>query len=79
LPKPRQQLSGPSHRRQNITASIDAYRTQQAATVTQIWIDGWTATPTPTNTPVPTSTPDLLQTTLEPARSFSGNNLDWTL
>ena len=35
----------------NITASIDAYRTQEAATTTQVWIDSWTATPAITPTP----------------------------
>jgi len=38
----------------NLTASIDAYRAQQAATITQAWIDSWTDTPTATFTPSPT-------------------------
>lgn len=43
----------------NITASIEAYRTQQAVTVTQAWIDSWTETPLPTSTSTytPTSQP----------------------
>ncbi|MFC1959732.1 SUMF1/EgtB/PvdO family nonheme iron enzyme [Chloroflexota bacterium] len=43
----------------DITASIEAYRTQQAATETQAWINSWTDTPTATLTPTntPTITP----------------------
>ncbi len=57
----------------NITASIDAYRTQQAGTVTQAWIDSWTPTPSPT----PTATPHPLQAALDRAQTFSGSNDDW--
>lgn len=53
----------------NITASIDAFRTQQAQTATRAWIDSWTDTPTPT--------PDPLQVALDAARSFTGINADW--
>jgi len=65
----------------NITASIDAYRTEQAATATQAWIDSWTDTPTstmtPTDTPTPTPTPDVTAT-LVAARfpNGIGMNLD---
>jgi formylglycine-generating enzyme required for sulfatase activity len=51
----------------NITASIEAFRTEQAQTATQAWIDSWTATPTP----------DPLQAALAAARAFSGGNADW--
>ena len=37
----------------NVTASIEAYRTHQAATATQSWIDSWTDTPIPTVAPIP--------------------------
>ncbi len=40
----------------NITASIEAFRTMQAATNTQAWIDSWTDTPTPTYTSTQTFT-----------------------
>lgn len=48
----------------NITASIEAYRTAQAATTTQVWIDSWTDTPTPTPTftSTYTHTPTFTQT-----------------
>jgi formylglycine-generating enzyme required for sulfatase activity len=56
----------------NITASIDAFRTQVAVTTTQEWIDSWTATPTSTNTPTP------LEEALNRARNFTGiQNRDW--
>lgn len=55
----------------NVTASIDAYRTQQAATITQAWIDSWTATPTSTHTPTPTPDPLVL------ARGPVVRNADW--
>ena len=60
----------------NITASIEAYRTQQAETATQEWLDSWetvtavytpptltsTATITPTETNTPTQTPTITNT-----------------
>jgi hypothetical protein len=55
----------------DITASIEAFRTEQAATVTQAWIDSWTATPTPTNTPTPNATATLIA--FRPQ-----TNADWT-
>jgi formylglycine-generating enzyme required for sulfatase activity len=74
----------------NITASIEAFRTQQAATTTQAWVDSWTATPTPTvtpsSTPTPTATftptntptPTNTLTPLEQARIPVTHNVDWT-
>jgi formylglycine-generating enzyme required for sulfatase activity len=74
----------------NITASIEAFRTQQAQTATaQHLIDLtmtatlWTATPTPTLTPTPTPTPTITPTpdpyeeALGRAQAFSGSNGDW--
>lgn len=46
----------------NMTASIEAYRTEQAATTTQAWIASWTATPTPTFTPTNTPTATFIHT-----------------
>ena len=46
----------------NVTASIEAFRTQRAATETQAWVDSWTATPTLTLTPTNTVTPTLTTT-----------------
>lgn len=46
----------------NITASIEAYRTEQAQTATQAWVDSWTATPTNTHTPTNTFTPTATAT-----------------
>lgn len=40
----------------NMTASIEAFRTQQAETVTAEWINSWTNTPTITPTPTATDT-----------------------
>ena len=77
----------------NITASIEAYRMQQAQTVTQAWVDSWTntptptptftptATPTPTRTPTRTPTPNLTATSdARDARAAAGvtANADWT-
>lgn len=56
----------------NITASIEAFRTQQAQTATQAWIDSWTDTPTPTATA--TSTPEPL---LQAAFTPMARNADW--
>jgi formylglycine-generating enzyme required for sulfatase activity len=65
----------------NITASIDAYRTQQAQTATEQYLqdltataDAWTDTPTPTST----LTPDPLQVALLHARTPVTANADWT-
>ncbi|MEP7292640.1 MAG: toll/interleukin-1 receptor domain-containing protein, partial [Chloroflexota bacterium] len=66
----------------NVTASIEAYRTQQGATATSLYLFGltatatfWTLTPTPTNTftPSPTSTPMIFQAQI--ANSFLGATL----
>jgi formylglycine-generating enzyme required for sulfatase activity len=64
----------------NITASIEAFRTQQAATTTQAWVDSWTATPTPTATFTPTNTPTPTNTLtpLEQASIPVTRNADWT-
>ena len=40
----------------DITASIEAFRTEQAETATQAWVDSWTNTPTITPTPNATAT-----------------------
>jgi formylglycine-generating enzyme required for sulfatase activity len=64
----------------NMTASIDTYRTQRAATETQqffrdqtVTATRWTNTPTPTYTP----TPEPLQAALDAASMFRGSNADW--
>ncbi|MFC1959118.1 SUMF1/EgtB/PvdO family nonheme iron enzyme [Chloroflexota bacterium] len=66
----------------DITASIIAYRTQDAATVTQAWIDSWTPTPTATLTPTitPSNTPTLiyLEDALLRAHTPVASNDDWT-
>ncbi|GAB1422564.1 hypothetical protein MASR2M15_27980 [Anaerolineales bacterium] len=56
----------------DITASIEAFRTEQAQTETQAWVDSWTNTPTATATP--TATPNATATlmALRPAA-----NKDW--
>ncbi len=71
----------------NITASIEAFRTQRAATETQAFVAGqtataasWTDTPTPTPTltftPTPTFTPTV--TPLPPGFTSISRNADWT-
>jgi len=76
----------------NMTASIEAYRTQQAQTVTRAWVDSWTHTPTPTptftatHTPThtftptrtPTPTPNATQTLVAIAEAGITANADWT-
>jgi formylglycine-generating enzyme len=70
----------------NITASIEAFRTQRAATETQAFVAGqtataasWTDTPTPnptlTFTPTPTFTPTV--TPLPPGFAPITRNTDW--
>jgi formylglycine-generating enzyme required for sulfatase activity len=53
----------------DITASIDAYRTQQADTATAQFIDNWTDTPTPTLTP--------LEQALNQAKTMVNRNAQW--
>lgn len=63
----------------DITASIEAYRTQQAQTVTQAWIDSWTNTPTSTHTPTSTVPSTLAPTPdqdLEPTATLDPNVLE---
>ena len=67
----------------DITASIDAYRTQQASTITQAWIDSWTdtptATPTATFTFTPSNTPTPTPTTTPTATNTPTNTLTPTI
>lgn len=62
----------------NITMTIEAYRTQAAATTTQAWIDSWTDTPTLT----PSSTMTLTPTATTAAIGYPSNpvmdNAQWT-
>lgn len=65
----------------NITASIEAYRTEQAQTATQAWVDSWTPTPTNTHTPTNTFTPTVTPTPNATATLIAfrpQTNADWT-
>ncbi len=61
----------------NMTASIDAFQTQRAAT-TQAWIDSWTNTPAPTATATATPTRTPNPDPLAFARTPVTRNADWT-